>query len=197
MARAAKATNTTKLRSKSRKPGQPSNAAEILAKSTKPRMANRSTAVTVSVEKRKPGRPAKNVTAALQKPIRATKAPAGEPATLPASKVSKDELRGQIERLEQLVGTLRAKSRETNKVAKVAAARIAELEAQVIQLEKAAAAAPAPQPKLAKPTRPKRQGREIDPGDAVPPGVAVQEPAPLDEEAETALENLEDHLGHS
>jgi hypothetical protein len=28
------------------------------------------------------------------------------------------------------------------------------------------------------------------------PGVAVQEHAPLDEEAETALENLEEHLGH-
>ena len=35
---------------------------------------------------------------------------------------------------------------------------------------------------------------EIDPGDAVPEGVAVQEPAPLDEEAETALENLTEHL---
>jgi hypothetical protein len=49
-----------------------------------------------------------------------------------------------------------------------------------------------------KPLRAKRQSREIDPGDAVPPGgvtgVAVQEPAPLDEQAETALENLEEHL---
>jgi hypothetical protein len=39
------------------------------------------------------------------------------------------------------------------------------------------------------------QRREIDPGDAVPPGVAVEEPAALDLEAETALENLEEHLG--
>jgi hypothetical protein len=29
----------------------------------------------------------------------------------------------------------------------------------------------------------------------VPPGVAVAEPAPLDLEAETALDNLEQHLG--
>jgi hypothetical protein len=32
------------------------------------------------------------------------------------------------------------------------------------------------------------------PGDAVPEGVAVQEPAPLDAEAEIALENLTEHL---
>lgn len=111
-------------------------------------------------------------------------------------KVSKDELRFQAEKLEQLVVTLRAKSRETNKAAKVATTRIAELEAQVAQLAKAAAAAPDAQSKAAKPPRAKRQGREIDPGDAVPPGVAVQEPAPLDEVAESAPENLEEHLGH-
>jgi hypothetical protein len=35
----------------------------------------------------------------------------------------------------------------------------------------------------------------MDPGDAVPSGVAVEEPAPLDLEAETARENLEQHLG--
>jgi hypothetical protein len=28
----------------------------------------------------------------------------------------------------------------------------------------------------------------------VPPDVAVQEPAPLDEDAESALENLQEHL---
>jgi hypothetical protein len=29
-----------------------------------------------------------------------------------------------------------------------------------------------------------------------PPGVTVQEPAPFDQEAETVLENLEEHLSH-
>jgi hypothetical protein len=67
--------------------------------------------------------------------------------------------------------------------------------AQIAQLEKRVAAAPASS-QQPKPARAKRRSREIDPGDAVPPGVAVQEPAPLDEEAETALENLEEHLGH-
>jgi hypothetical protein len=113
---------------------------------------------------------------------------------LPAPKVSKDELRAQVEKLEQLVASLRAKSRETNKAAKVAAARIAELEAEVTELEKRAAPLPVREPRSPKAARAKRKSREIDPGDAVPPGVAVEDPAPLDDEAETALENLEAHL---
>jgi hypothetical protein len=104
-----------------------------------------------------------------------------------------------VDKLELVVAALRGKSRETNRAAKAAAARIAELEAQVVRLEKKAAT-PAPtthqKPQPMKPLRAKRQSREIDPGDAVLPG-AVQEPAPLDEQAETALENLEEHLSQT
>jgi hypothetical protein len=150
------------------------------SKSTKP--------ATARTTGRKAGRPAKpSATATPRTTARA-------PAVPPAPKVSKDELRAQVEKLEQLVTSLRAKSRETNKAAKVAAARIAELEAQVAELEKNAAPAPVREPKSPRPARAKRKSREIDPGDAVPPGVAVEEPAPLDDEAETALENLETHL---
>jgi hypothetical protein len=42
--------------------------------------------------------------------------------------------------------------------------------------------------------RPRKQSRELDPGDAVPPGVAVQEPTPLDQEAEAARASLEENL---
>jgi hypothetical protein len=42
---------------------------------------------------------------------------------------------------------------------------------------------------------PHRTARPIDPGDAVPLGVAAEEPAPLDAVAETALENREHHCG--
>jgi chromosome segregation ATPase len=120
------------------------------------------------------------------------------PAEAPATKASKGELRSQVGRLEQLVASYRAKSREANKAAKAAAARISELEGQVAQLERRAAAARASssEVKPGKPPRAKRRVREIDPGDAVPPGVAVEKPAPLDAEAEAALENLEEHLGH-
>ncbi len=117
--------------------------------------------------------------------------------------MSKDELRAQVEKFELAHATLRAKSRDMGRAAKAANVRIAELEAEVAQLqaqaERAAAAA-----KRAKPTKhaslkpaspaPKSRRREIDPGDAVPPGVAVEEPEPMDEEAEAARDALEEHL---
>jgi hypothetical protein len=199
MARVAKATKSTKSVTPARKPGRsPTVAADQPATATKTATSKRSTVVAAPIEKRKPGRPAKATIPPLPKATRATSAAARAPAAPPVTKVSKDELRAQVEKLEQLVVTLRAKSRETNKAAKAATARISELEAQVAQLEKSFAAVPVPvrEPKPTKPARAKRQGRGIDPEEAVPPGVAVQQPAPPDGEAETALENLEEHLGH-
>src|SRR5208282_671988 len=150
---------------------------------------------------RKPGRPA---AATAKTSAKVTKAPAAAPeraaaASPAAPKPGKDELRARVEEPERTNATLRTKSREANRAAKMAAARIAELEDQVALLENQpapprppppAAAAPAPAkrgPKPAGPVRSKRQRRGVDPGDAVPPGVAKQEPAPLDEAAETAL----------
>lgn len=120
----------------------------------------------------------------------------GSAAANPVLKLSKDELRAQVEKLERANLALRAKNRESGRTAKLAAARIAELEEQIERLEKkmSRSASAAPGKAAAVRTRPRR--REIDPGDAVPPGVAVEEPAPLDEEAETARDNLEEHLGH-
>jgi len=117
-------------------------------------------------------------------------------APLPIPKISKDDLRAQVTKLEQTVTTLRAKNRDANRAAKMIAAKIAELEAHVAQLEKklASQAASATRSVKAASTRGKRASREIDPGDAVPPGVAVEDPAPMDPEAETAFENLQDHL---
>src|SRR5271166_5253174 len=154
---------------------------------------------------RKPGRPA---AATAKTSAKVTKAPAAasnraaaaSPAAAP--KPSKDELRARVEELERTNATLRSKSREANRAAKMAAARIAELEDQVALLENRAApprppAAPAPAkrgPKPAAPVRSKRQRRGVDPGDVVPPGAAVEAPAPLDEEAATTLENLEENL---
>jgi hypothetical protein len=147
--------------------------------------------------KRKPGRPA---AAGPRSAVKATK-PAAVQKRAPvaaAPKVSKDELRAQVEKLELSVAALRAKNREANRAAKTAAARIAELEDQVARLEKNAASQAAPAKRgssSASPGRGARRSKVIDPGDAVPPGVAVEDPAPLDQEAETALENLEEHLG--
>ena len=123
---------------------------------------------------RKPGRLAK---ASVAVPPKATPRAA---APSPPPKVSKDELRAQVEKLEQLVASLRAKSRETNKSAKAATARIAELDAQVARLAAKAAAPP--------PARAKRRVREIDPGEA------VQGAEPLDDGSETASAKLDAHL---
>jgi hypothetical protein len=117
----------------------------------------------------------------------------------PVQKVSKDELRAQVEKLERTNATLRTRSREANRAAKTAAARIAALEEQVARLEKQVAAQTtrAERGQPASPPKGRRRvpRREIDPGDAVPPGVAVEEPAAPDLEAEMARENLEEHLG--
>ena len=110
----------------------------------------------------------------------------------PARTVSKDELRAQVEKLERANATLRTKSREATRAAKLSAARIAELEDKVARLQgqlpgttdSHLAASPDSGP----------QERDIDPGDAVPPGVAPEDPNPPDLEADTARENLEAHL---
>jgi|SRR4051794_40259321 len=144
------------------------------------------------------GNASRSTTALAKTPAKRAKAPAAKstPTTtsLAALKLSKDELRARVETLERANAALRAKGRDANRAAKTADARIAELEDQVARLEKRLASAQ-PKPKPSAPSRRQQRSREIDPGDAVPEGVAVQDPAPLDEEAEAALENLEEHLG--
>ena len=197
MARVAKASKSTKSVTPVRKAARPATAAVSKPAKTMESTSTKRSKAVAPMEKRKPGRPAKASVAAPAIAAKAPKTTARAPAPAPAPKVSKDELRAQVEKLELTVTTLRAKGREANKAAKVSTARIAELEGQVAQLEEKLASATAQVPQAAPPKAPraKRQAREIDPGDAVPPGVAVQEPAPLDEEAKSVLENLE-HLGH-
>ena len=132
---------------------------------------------------------------ASKEPSKAGKRP-GAPklsaAPTRAPVVSKDELRAQVAQLEGSNATLRTKSREAGRAARAAAARIVELEAEVARLERVVAkGAPATAALTPKPERATRKARQRDPGDAVPPGVAVEEPALLDEEAQAALEQLE------
>lgn len=152
-----------------------------------------------AVPKRKPDPPA---AVAQTPPVKATKAAAAPKRTPvaapPVPKISKDELRAQVEKLEGTVATLRTKNREAKRAAKTAAARIAELENQVVQFEKQAVAQTAPAKRSSKPSptaRSKRESKGIDPDDAVPPGVAIEEPSALDQEAKTVRANLEEHLG--
>ena len=78
----------------------------------------------------------------------------------------------------------------TGAPAETDAARISRLEQEVQQLRETLAS----KGRVTRASAQARRHREIDPGDAVPEGVAVQEPQPLDKEAETALENLKHHL---
>lgn len=160
----------------------------------------------VADKKRSPSRPittgAKTSVRPKGSALRKAHAPSKQVTTkkrsMPA--VGMDELRVQIGKLERDNAVLVAQSKEMGEIAAAAAARIAELEDRVARLEKqlAGEATDAGNGQAESPPRPRRRRahhREIDPGDAVPPGIAVEEPAALDLEAETVRENLEHHLG--
>ena len=191
MARAAKATTTTKPAARGRKPGRPAPVSgKTPAKVTKPTVAPKRAATVAPVSTgRKAGRAAAAVVPA-KAPTKATKlAAAPKRATVaaaPALKLSKDELRVQVEKLERANATLRVKNREANRTAKTATARIAELEESVARLTKnAASQTPSANGEpAAKPFRAERQSR----------GIEDQKPAILDEEGEAVLE---EQLGHS
>jgi hypothetical protein len=115
-----------------------------------------------------------------------------------APKLSKEELRTQVAKLERSNANLRVKNREASREANTTAARIAELEQQMAGLEKqlaAQAAEPVEDRSALAPAGRRTRHREIDSSDSVPQSVAVEEPVPLDMEAETALASLEEHRG--
>ena len=144
---------------------------------------------------RKPGRAKSAVAATSAKAAKPSPAPKRIPAATSAApvaaKLSKDELRAQVEKLESANAALRGKSREANKAARTAAARISELEQQVAQLEKKAASSAVPAKTSVKPAKAggaKRQSRSADLSEAMPPSVTAQKPESLDDEPGTALE---------
>lgn len=127
--------------------------------------------------------------------------PSPKPAAVTAAvpKPSKDELRAQVEALERTVARMKAKAKVMRAATRQADERLGELEAEVSRLEsalaKASRTAPAETPRAAA-VRARKQPTpgERDPGDGVPPGVAVQQAEPLDLEAEAALASLEERL---
>ena len=113
---------------------------------------------------------------------------AARTAPKPAPKPSKDELLAQVEKLERTVLRLRNRNKSLTQAAAAAKERIEELEAEIARRASPAASRPSA-PRSPAPG-PRRQ-RERDPGDAVPPGVAVETNAPLDAEEEAVKERLE------
>ena len=208
MARRAPTRTSTVTISRS-KPGRPERSA------SKTGASSRALSDGATGPKRKLGRPkgsknkAGTITTSLpvpaRPPLRVTAPKAAAPvrrATAAthaeaAPKVSKDELRAQVQKLTVSSEKLHAKLREATKAAKVAASRIAVLEEQVAQLERTARPAapePGPAPRVGRGTASRARRPRHDPGDAVPPGVAVEEPLPLDDEAKAARDKLEHHL---
>jgi chromosome segregation ATPase len=117
---------------------------------------------------------------AAAKPTKSVKdaAPAKKPAPARAPVVSKDELRAQLEKAQTTIAALRTKSREVNRLAKEAAARIAELEAKVAQLEKTSSAKEKPTsaaPSAEKPVKPRgrRAAVKAAPEAQIEPGEPV------------------------
>ena len=103
------------------------------------------------------------------------------------------------EKLDAANAELKAKARQASRVANLAQRRITELEEQVAGLQAEAAkvvasAEPEAEVKTSRRGRPPGRRKAIDPGDAVPPGVAVEDSQSMDAEAEAARDALEANL---
>ncbi len=131
-------------------------------------------------------------------------------------KPSKEELWLQVEKLERTNASLRKKNKDLRRAASDATERVAELEITVTRFEQrsakeasrdAARDAASDAPKASRPSQkrqaaeraPKRNARKHDaskrdPGDAVPPGVAVEQPEPLSEADQAVLDHLNEEL---
>ena len=128
---------------------------------------------------RKPGRVAKHTAAAAP------------------PKVSKDALRAQVAKLERTNANLRTKNKALMQAAKEAAERIAQLEAEISRDEKRAGKETPPVRAGRTPGRRAAGARERsdrNPGDVVPPDIAIQDPEPLGEEDEKVVEHLNEEF---
>jgi septal ring factor EnvC (AmiA/AmiB activator) len=110
----------------------------------------------------KPGKPGRRPAAAKTTKTVKSAAPAKKPAAAKAPVVSKDELRAQLEKAQNLIAALRVKSREAVRAAKASAAQIADLEAKIAQLEKKLAAHEKSTNPVSAAVKPaKRRGRKV------------------------------------
>jgi hypothetical protein len=145
-------------------------------------------------------RPAAPPRKAAKAPVKTARPAASPKRALPAEfaipEAPADEFQDRLERLEKAYATLRTRQQAATRAAKAWEERLAGLEGRMDAVEQRAVRADHAARRTAGPaSRPRatRRPHEIDPGDSVPEGVAVQEPQPLDPQAEAALEQLQ-HL---
>ena len=197
MARVAKATKPTKAAKSitaGGKSSRPTSAAAETAtrgKKVTPAVKRSTTAEASTGRKVGPASKPAGAPRSAGKTAEVNKVFAQTPAAPAALKVSKDELRSKVEKLELTLATFRAKSRDSNRAAKVAAARIAELEEQVAQWEnKTAHQAPVVDKPAtaAKLPKAKRQTGGVKTSREAPSDRASQETGAPDDEAQSDLE---------
>jgi len=199
MARATtttKAAKPTKPAPTSRKPARASVAVSKKPAKVRKAAAPERFAVNTSLtSRRKTVRASKSVAAVATKAAKSpqSKIRAVQATTLQAE-ARKDELVVQVDKLERTVANLRDKSSEATKLIKAAGMQLAELEARIANLEDKMAATSTPSVSPVEIGTSEPHSYEVEPVDAVPPGVAVQGPTPMDGEALAAMENLEEHL---
>jgi predicted nuclease with TOPRIM domain len=102
-----------------------------------------------------------------------------------------NDFQEHLKELEKANAKLRGRQQAADRSAKILEVRLSELEARLAVLEERIMQSERTGEKVARRPRTTRRSRDIDPGDSVPEGVAVQDPEPLDEEAEAALEHLQ------
>jgi hypothetical protein len=100
----------------------------------------------------------------------------------------RDELPARVEKLERANVTLRAAQRNSQRIAAEMAERLSELQDKIDQVESTIATRGAE-------ADPGSGEGDHDPGDSVPPGVAVSEPEPPRDEDRRILEHLNEELG--
>jgi hypothetical protein len=192
MARTAKVVLIAKTPKAGRKRGRSATTAtspsgRATDKAAKAKVAAKKTAISTSG--RKPGRAAMApaATRSAGKTAKATKVLKASAPVVSAPKLSREELRAQVEKLEATVATLRGKNREANKAAKALTSRVAELEEQITALDKkgTSAAKPIKEPKVANPLAKKVQIRKLMTESAGTPVAVEREPALLEPEAES------------
>jgi chromosome segregation ATPase len=143
--------------------------------------------------------PAREAAKPQVKPAKARNAPrrgaTGQalPAAAAIPEAPANAFQDRLEKIEKTNATLRSRLQAAARAAKAWEARVTEVEARLEALEQRMTQVQRAAEPNARQRRARRP-RDIDPGDAVPEGVAVQTPQPLDAEAESALEHLQ-HLG--